>query len=116
MSYGIPKRVPSELRECLESMFNSGQSEAITIAELVCDSLGDCDDEPNLYVASIADEFIEWATALKASTVPQYLHQGCECARCGQAIESEDDGQSTPSGSMHSECAAQYEAENPQDW
>ena len=40
----------------------------------------------------------------------------CECARCGDLIESGDDESSTPSGSMHIQCAAEYEAESPEDW
>ena len=40
----------------------------------------------------------------------------CECARCGELIESLDEEASTPSGSMHSQCAAEYEAERPEDW
>jgi len=40
----------------------------------------------------------------------------CECAQCGNRIETLDDETSTPSGSMHSQCAVEYEAENPEDW
>ena len=39
-----------------------------------------------------------------------------DCARCGRTIDNDDDEESTPSGSMHRQCAAEYESESPQDW
>lgn len=44
------------------------------------------------------------------------LHEGCECALCDDLITDETDGESTPQGSMHKQCAAQHEAENPEEW
>lgn len=43
-------------------------------------------------------------------------HEGVECAYCGEVIEEEPDGESTPQGSMHTECAFQHEKENPDEW
>ncbi len=43
-------------------------------------------------------------------------HAGCECCHCDEVIAGEADGTSTPHGSMHHECAAEHEAEHPDDW
>lgn len=43
-------------------------------------------------------------------------HQGVECVHCGEVIELESDGASSPHGSMHKDCAAQHEAEHPDEW
>lgn len=43
-------------------------------------------------------------------------HEGNECAECRKPIESEDDGTSSPHGSMHLACAAKHEAEHPDQW
>lgn len=43
-------------------------------------------------------------------------HEGCECAACGKDIENEDDGTSSPIGSMHKECVEAHEAEHPDQW
>jgi hypothetical protein len=39
-----------------------------------------------------------------------------QCARCGEQIEDREDEVSTPSGSMHCQCAHDYENEAPEDW
>lgn len=73
MDITIPQRIGNgPLRDQLYTMIVSGQSEPKAIAELVCDCLDNCDDEPNNYVAGIAYEFIEWATALLGSVCPQF--------------------------------------------
>jgi len=43
-------------------------------------------------------------------------HAGVECAHCGETIETEVDGTSSPHGSMHAACAAEHEAEHPDEW
>lgn len=43
-------------------------------------------------------------------------HAGVECAHCGEVIEEEEDGDSTPQGSMHKGCADEHERENPEEW
>jgi hypothetical protein len=45
-----------------------------------------------------------------------HRHEGIECAHCGEMIQEESDGESTPQGSMHAECAFQHEKENPDEW
>jgi len=37
------------------------------------------------------------------------------CAACGEEIEV-DKAESTPSGSMHTECAVEHERNHPEDW
>lgn len=76
MDITIPQRIGNgPLRDQLYTMIVSGQSEPKAIAELVCDCLDNCDDEPNNYVAGIAYEFIEWATALLGSVCPQFQNR-----------------------------------------
>ena len=43
-------------------------------------------------------------------------HEGCPCAACGRTIDDEDEGTSSPSGSMHTWCATTHEREHPEDW
>jgi len=35
------------------------------------------------------------------------VHEGCECAECGQIIQNEEDGQSSYIGSIHRWCATE---------
>lgn len=42
--------------------------------------------------------------------------QPVSCARCDRPIIDIHDEQATPSGSMHSQCAAKYESEKPHEW
>lgn len=44
------------------------------------------------------------------------LHEGCECAHCNETIDEEADGTSSPHGSMHIGCAAEHEAQHPDQW
>lgn len=43
-------------------------------------------------------------------------HMGVVCDGCGKVILEESDGESTPAGSMHEDCALEYERRSPQDW
>ena len=47
---------------------------------------------------------------------PEHEHEGCTCSECGREIEYEDEGTSTPSGSMHTWCATKHERDSPEDW
>jgi hypothetical protein len=44
------------------------------------------------------------------------LHRGTECAHCNAEIELEEEGTSSPHGSMHTWCAEEHEAQHPEDW
>lgn len=43
-------------------------------------------------------------------------HVGIECVECGELIEDNEDGESSPHGSMHSQCARLHEIEHPTEW
>lgn len=49
---------------------------------------------------------------------PEFVHdrRGCVCASCGAFIENAHDGESTPSGEMHIDCAAAHKAAHPEQW
>lgn len=53
---------------------------------------------------------------MEQETEIELLHEGNECAYCGKLIACEDDGDSTPEGSMHCWCALKHERENPDNW
>jgi hypothetical protein len=42
--------------------------------------------------------------------------ENAECAFCGEAIEEGEEYESTPQGTMHTECAVHHEEENPEEW
>ena len=65
-----PDRITGQLRTVLEIMFISGQSEATAIAEMICDTVEDCDDTPEDIARCIAEEFAGWAQAVLKATTP----------------------------------------------
>ena len=47
---------------------------------------------------------------------PDCEHEGCECGLCGDVIEDEDQGESSPYGSVHTWCARKDEWKSPTMW
>ena len=43
-------------------------------------------------------------------------HIGCICGLCRKIIDVDDEGMSSPFGSVHVECGEQHEAANPDQW
>jgi chromosome segregation ATPase len=43
-------------------------------------------------------------------------HEDVECAHCGDQINEESNGTSSPQGSMHTSCVFEHEHENPSLW
>jgi hypothetical protein len=69
----IPDRVQGPLREVLQRMKDSGQSEAKVMAEVICDSLADCEDDPARHTLAIAAEIVGWGKALMGAACPQFV-------------------------------------------
>jgi hypothetical protein len=44
------------------------------------------------------------------------VHEGVECCLCDAIIEDEDQGESSPYGSVHTWCAVKSRRRSPQDW
>lgn len=47
----------------------------------------------------------ELVEVLDQESFEGFLHEGCECSRCGGVIETEEEGESSPNGSIHTACA-----------
>ncbi len=45
----------------------------------------------------------------------ELFHEGCECGLCGDVIE-DDQGESSPYGSVHTWCARKDERKTPTLW
>jgi len=43
-------------------------------------------------------------------------HEGVTCGFCGERIERESNGASSPIGSLHKGCALEHERQYPSQW
>lgn len=97
-----PDKIKTALADLLANLRHLCYEKAVDFDALARGSRVVFDEE-------LAEELAEQPEA--AST-----HAGVECAHCGDTIETEADGTSSPHGSMHVACAEEHEAQHPDQW